>query len=269
MTTNACALLAAAVLAWPGPASASRLRTLGSGPRAAVPFAAVRGVDSSSLALVLGAVASVLALVAGVGVGLVAGAAIVGVALRHVLHGERSHARKLREDEAWVGALDSIVSALASGASMGAALRAARHGSSGAVTTELERAVALDGLGGDVAGLLAASSALPARRLGQAVALSTGHGLPLADVVRRAGEEVSETNRHAGEIEAALAGPRATALILTALPLLGLGLGHLMGADPVGTLGSGIIGAALAIVGSALIAAGLLWTSRIIAGVRA
>lgn len=269
MTSHALALLAAAILAWPGPASAFRLRTLGAGPRAAAPLAAVRGVDSSSLALVLGAAAAVLALVAGVGIGLVVGAAIVGAALRHVLRGERSHSRRLREDEDWVGALDAIVSALAYGASMGAALRGARHGSSGAVATELDRAVALDGLGGNVAALLTGSAALPARRLGQAIALSAGHGLPLAEVVRRAGEEVSETNRHAGEIEAALAGPRATALILTALPLLGLGLGHLMGADPLGTLGSGIIGAALAIVGSALIAAGLLWTSRIIAGARA
>lgn len=269
MTSHVCALLAAAVVAWPGPASAFRLRTLGASPRTAAPLAAVRGVDSSSLVLVLGAVAAVIALVAGVGIGLVAGAVIVGGALRHVLRGERSHARRMREDEDWVGALDAVVSALASGAAMGAALRGARHGSGGAVSTELDRAVALDGLGGDVAALLSTSAALPARRLGQAIALSTGHGLPLADVVRQASEEVSETNRHAGEIEAALAGPRATALILTALPLLGLGLGHLMGADPVGTLGSGIIGAALAIVGAALIAAGLLWTSRIIAGARA
>ena len=269
MTSHACALLAVAVLAWPGPASASRLRSLGTRPRAAGPLTDVHGVHSSSLALVLGAVAAVAALLAGVGIGLVVGAVIVGAALRHVLRGERSHARRLREDENWVGALDAIVSALASGASMGSALRGARHGAVGAVSTELDRAVALDGLGGDVAALLAGSAALPARRLGQAIALSTGHGLPLAEVVRRAGEEVSETNRHAAEIEAALAGPRATALILTALPLLGLGLGHLMGADPLGTLGSGVIGAALAIIGAALIAAGLLWTTRIIAGARA
>lgn len=269
MTPYAVTLLAAAALLFPGPAAAARLRAFGAVPRSASPMAAARAIDSPALVIGCATVAAAAAVAAGVGIGIVAGTAIVGAALRHVLGAERAHGRRLREDEDWVGALDTIVAGLASGASMGAALRSAQGGAGERVALELERAVALDGLGGDVPALLAGSAALPARRLGQAIALATGHGLPLADVVRRAGEEVAETSRHAGEIEASLAGPRATALILTALPLLGLGLGHLMGADPVATLGSGLIGAALSIVGASFIAAGLLWTSRIIAGARA
>lgn len=269
MTSYALSLLAAATLLFPGPAAAMRLRALGALPRAASPVAAAKAIGTSTLALVCVIGAAAVALAAGVGVGIIAGAAIVGAALRRVLASERRHARRLAEDEDWVGALDTIVAALASGASMGAALRSACGSAGGDVAAQLEQAVALEGLGGDVAALLSGSASLPARRLGQAIALAHGHGLPLADVVSRAGEEVAESTRHAGEIEAALAGPRATALILTALPLLGLGLGHLMGADPIATLGSGIIGAALSIVGASLIAAGLLWTSRIISGARA
>jgi tight adherence protein B len=52
--------------------------------------------------------------------------------------------------------------------------------------------------------------------------------------------------------------------VLTALPGLGLGLGQLLGADPLGVLRGGLLGQALLVVGSGLAAAGLAWSERIV-----
>lgn len=65
--------------------------------------------------------------------------------------------------------------------------------------------------------------------------------------------------------ETALSGPRATGRILSWLPLLGLGLGILMGTDPLGVLFGSVGGVALALVGVALAWGGHRWTARLIA----
>ena len=69
--------------------------------------------------------------------------------------------------------------------------------------------------------------------------------------------------------EAGLAGARATATVLAGLPVLGVGLGQLMGAAPLGILLAGGLGGIMLVVGTALVCAGLLWTDRIAARVRA
>jgi tight adherence protein B len=70
--------------------------------------------------------------------------------------------------------------------------------------------------------------------------------------------------RFGAGVRAELAGPRATAGVLTALPALGVGLGQLMGADPIGVLRGGVLGQALLVVGIGLIALGRVWTEQIL-----
>ena len=67
--------------------------------------------------------------------------------------------------------------------------------------------------------------------------------------------------------EAGMAGARATAAVLAGLPAVGVGLGQLIGADPVSFLLSGGIGGWLLVVGVLLACGGLLWSDRITAGV--
>ena len=59
-------------------------------------------------------------------------------------------------------------------------------------------------------------------------------------------------------------GPRATAGVLTALPGLGVALGQLLGADPIGVLRGGPLGQVLLVVGLGLVAAGRAWTEQIL-----
>jgi tight adherence protein B len=77
----------------------------------------------------------------------------------------------------------------------------------------------------------------------------------------RAAEEVR------GELEVQLAGPRATARTLATLPLIGLLLGILMGADPVSWLLGSAIGLGCLAGGVVLTGVGIIWTGRIASAV--
>jgi tight adherence protein B len=70
--------------------------------------------------------------------------------------------------------------------------------------------------------------------------------------------------RFGASVQALLAGPRATAGVLTALPGLGVALGQLLGADPIGVLRAGPLGQVLLVVGIGLVAAGRAWTDQIL-----
>lgn len=96
--------------------------------------------------------------------------------------------------------------------------------------------------------------------------LATRHGVELAEVVDGLRADVASRRERAVRVHATLAGPRATAVILTALPALGVLLGSGFGADPLGVLLGGALGGALCLAGAVLLAAGLLWTDRIAGG---
>ena len=66
-----------------------------------------------------------------------------------------------------------------------------------------------------------------------------------------------------------LAGPRATARMLSGLPLIGIALGMLLGADPVGFLLGSPVGLGCLVTGVVLTAVGMWWTNRIAARVEA
>ncbi|MFC8596994.1 hypothetical protein [Isoptericola sp. NPDC057191] len=108
-----------------------------------------------------------------------------------------------------------------------------------------------------------------ARSVVAAAVLARDVGAPLAAVLDAvSGALVAEAEARA-EREASLAGPRATARVLTALPLLGAMLGWLLGADPLRTALDGGAGTAAVCLGLLLLAAGQVWTRRLVAAARA
>lgn len=107
---------------------------------------------------------------------------------------------------------------------------------------------------------------LIAGELAGAWLLATRHGVVLADVVDGLRTDVAARRARAVRVESTLAGPRATAMILTALPAFGMLLGSGFGADPLAVLLNGTLGGALCLAGAVFLAAGLLWTDRIAGG---
>ena len=87
--------------------------------------------------------------------------------------------------------------------------------------------------------------------------------------MRAAQRDVAERQRFSSRVNAGMAGARTTATMLAGLPVLGIGLGQLIGAEPMRFLLSGGPGGWLLVVGVALGCAGLLWSDRITAGVAA
>lgn len=96
--------------------------------------------------------------------------------------------------------------------------------------------------------------------------LATRHGVVLAEVVDGLRADVASRRDRAVRVDSALAGPRATAVILAALPAFGVLLGSGFGADPLTVLLRGPFGGVLCLAGSVFLAAGLLWTDRIAGG---
>lgn len=124
----------------------------------------------------------------------------------------------------------------------------------------------------DLATLLAESSAMPGRRALRSLAAcwyaADRHGLALADAVGGIEEGLRAEHARLRAVEVELAGIRATILLLASLPIFGLALGLALGADPLGTLLHRSIGQLGLVFGIALDLAGLLWTDRLVAGLR-
>jgi tight adherence protein B len=90
-------------------------------------------------------------------------------------------------------------------------------------------------------------------------------GAPAALVLDRIGEGLLAEIAGAQDREVALAGPRATAGVLAALPLGGLLLAPLAGVDPLAALLGTPAGWACAVTGGALWAAGRWWSRHLVA----
>ncbi len=95
------------------------------------------------------------------------------------------------------------------------------------------------------------------------IGVSAGAGL--VAVVERVGSALRTAQAHRQDVTAQLAGPRATARMLAALPLLGLLMGAALGMRPLDFLLDGIPGLICLTGGIALDACGLWWTHRMAA----
>jgi tight adherence protein B len=94
--------------------------------------------------------------------------------------------------------------------------------------------------------------------------IAEASGCPLADVLTRFAAQLEAEDDAEAARQTALAGPKATARLLTWLPLLGLGLGTLLGVDPVKILLQTPFGMAALAAGVVLTAAGRVWSSQLV-----
>jgi len=101
-------------------------------------------------------------------------------------------------------------------------------------------------------------------RIAAATRLSTRTGCSLAAVATAVEDDLRARARHRAELRAATAGPRASAVVLAGLPVLGLLMGSGVGADPWRILTTTGAGQALLVGGVALEAAGLTWSHRLV-----
>ncbi|VTR78946.1 hypothetical protein CHMI_03734 [Cellulomonas hominis] len=93
-------------------------------------------------------------------------------------------------------------------------------------------------------------------------------GAPLAGVLDGYARSLTADAEAETGVRAALAGPAQTTTLLTWLPAVGVGLGALLGADPLGALLDGGVGSAAGVAGSALTLAGRAWVRRMVAAAR-
>jgi tight adherence protein B len=175
-----------------------------------------------------------------------------------------------REAAALQGALSVLVGELRAGVHPVAAFDAAAAEVSGPVAIGLREVAARARLGADVAAGLSAvarGSSLPSHweRLAVCWQLAHDHGLAVAALMRTAERDVIARERFSSRVRSGMAGARASAGVLAGLPLLGIGLGQLIGAHPLRFLmGAGGI---VLLIGVSLSCLGLLWSDRITAEV--
>jgi tight adherence protein B len=103
------------------------------------------------------------------------------------------------------------------------------------------------------------------RRVSAACAVSETAGAPLADLLDRLALDAWARDRIRQAAAAQAAGVAATAWLLAALPLAGIGVGYGMGADPLRVLLHTPTGAGCALLALALQVAGLAWSRRLTA----
>jgi len=98
---------------------------------------------------------------------------------------------------------------------------------------------------------------------------SLRHGAGLADAVDRLAVSARASMEVRATLAAELAGPRATSTVLMLLPVIGVILGVIMGAEPLAWLFGTGPGWACLVCGVGLTVLGSWWTSRIAARVEA
>ncbi|OBB79765.1 hypothetical protein A5760_20550 [Mycobacterium colombiense] len=194
--------------------------------------------------------------------------AVVGATAGLRYRRRRSIRRATAEGDALQSALEVLVGELRAGSHPVRAFGVAADDTAGPVAVSLRSVAARARLGADVAAGLAAAargSALPAHweRLALCWRLASDNGLGIATLMRAAQRDIAERQRFSARVSSSMAGARATATILAALPVLGVLLGQLIGARPLGFLLGGHAGGWLLLVGSTLACVGLLWADRI------
>lgn len=93
-----------------------------------------------------------------------------------------------------------------------------------------------------------------------------GSGAPVAAILDRLALAIEAEQDASALRETALAGPRATVRLLSWLPFVGLGLGVIMGIDPIGALLGSPMGWTVLATGVAFSLAGRIWSARMIGG---
>lgn len=122
-------------------------------------------------------------------------------------------------------------------------------------------------LGGDVTRVWQASSSLPGHAglsdLARAWQVSAQTGAPLAHNLEQASTALTSDLALRAVVAGELSASRATGKIMAVLPFCGLGMGYLIGGDPLHFLWTSPYGWGCLVLGSALAAAGVLWIDKL------
>ncbi len=101
-----------------------------------------------------------------------------------------------------------------------------------------------------------------------AARLAAELGSPLADMLDACADGLTRAEENEAARRIALAGPVASARLLSVLPLVGVVLGILIGSDPVGQLAGGGLGTVAGALGFILMIAGSRWSAALVAAAR-
>ena len=265
-------VLAAGVLCWPGGAGGLRLTGLRR-PAARAPLVGFQSYWPTRryVLLLVAFAAGAGMLLAGLGGGLAA-AMLAGTASARWSAG-RGHRTAAAAATGLSDALGVLVTELRAGAHPAGAVQAAADthtDSSPEVALALAGVAAAARLGGDVPVVLRSVGPGHLRpwldRLAQAWTLADRYGIALAELLDAVRCDTEHRVRFAAEVQARLAGPRASAAVLAGLPLLGLALGQAVGAAPWRVLSGTPVGQLLLVIGTGLVCGGVLWSDRLVSG---
>lgn len=255
-------LLAAAVWCWPGSGPTHRLWRL---PRRRPALFTRQRVLAVTRIVALPVVMAAGLATAGLG-GACAATATAVFGTRY-WRSRRRMRRRLADATAFARGVRLLVAELRVGAHPVTAAEGAADDASPELGAFFRDLAGATRLGGDVTALMhhhsPAALRAPAGRLLRAWALAQRHGVALADLLDAVRRDVDFEAAHLRESEAAMAGPRATAAVLSGLPVLGLILGESVGARPVAVLTATPFGQVLLVLGVGLLCAGLFWTMRL------
>jgi tight adherence protein B len=195
------------------------------------------GLAPSTWSALLGALAIGTAVAAGlVPLGLALAVAAAAVVAGRVRASRRAAVRREVAAQATVEVAVGLAAELRAGRTAAQALAAVATWS-GPLEAPLSAAAATTAAGGSAAaGLLIAATvpgAGPLRQVAAAWRVTEATGGRLAGVLDRLAEALDGELELGQELESALAGPRATVVLLAGLPLLGLVLGQSVGAHPL------------------------------------
>ncbi len=230
-------------------------------------WAMVRGLVERRREWLCAPVAAFLAVLGESVLPLLAGAVAV-VLVRRWLRRRAGRDERERAVHAVTALCGAVVGELRAGREPGQALLAATRNVGGELGAAESAVLAAARFGGDVPGALRQASAGPGLDglAGMAacwrVAVDGGAGL--AAGLARLESALRGERRRREELRAQLAGAWSTVAVLALLPVLGLGLGAALGADPLGVLLHSPGGLVCLMVGGLLEAAGLFWASRIV-----
>jgi tight adherence protein B len=176
------------------------------------------------------------------------------------------HRRRRQHDASVLEVCDILAAELRAGRDPAKALAAAA-----VVLPELGTVARVSRLGGDVPAALreaavhdpAGSRSAAMNRLAAAWTVATTSGAGLAAVLDQVAADIRVVRALRHEVAAQLAGPRASARLLAALPLLGMGVGWGAGADPLAFLLGTPLGLGCLVVGASLATLGLIWVERL------
>lgn len=219
------------------------------------------------------------ALVVGLALGFLAGSALpvlAGAAGVPVLRRLRLARQARRTRDVRADAVIALCGALAGEVRAGrqpaeALLRAARD--SGGLGEAQAAVVAAARFGGDVPGALAVAARQPGADglsgLAACWRVAVDQGAGLAAGLDRLDAALRADRDQRADLRAQLSGARATALMLAALPALGLLLGSAMGAEPLRVLLHTGAGLGCLVAGTVFEGAGMWWAVRIVRGAEA